>query len=229
LSANPESASRLPRVVQVGFNKCGTRSFQRLFEAAGHRVVQHKIRRPFRRSRKAAFVIQQNLRAGRPVFAGMEDYVLYAGLIHQTETESFEAIRHFREMLRDYPDTILILNTRNREDWIRSRLGHGRGELLRRVMRQRGVATAEQVADIWRSEWDEHHADVRAAMKDRPGQLIEFNLDRDPVQKLIDRLPGYGLRAEDWGDVGRTRGVWEHPLVKRFKRWWAHVRFRPET
>ncbi|HEU0225521.1 MAG TPA: hypothetical protein VFR29_08800, partial [Steroidobacteraceae bacterium] len=78
-------------------------------------------------------------------------------------------------------------------------------------------------------EWDEHHADVREAMKDRPGQLIEFNLDSDPVQKLIDRLPGYGLRAEDWGDVGRTRGVREHALVKRFKRWWAHARFRPET
>ncbi|HEU0224675.1 MAG TPA: sulfotransferase, partial [Steroidobacteraceae bacterium] len=146
MSARPEPAPRLPRVVQIGFNKCGTRSFQRLFEAAGHRVVQHKIRRPLRRSRKAAHLIQQNLRAGRPVFAGMEDYVLYAGLIHQTETESFEAIRHFREMLRDYPDTILILNTRNREDWVRSRLGHGRGELLRRVMRQRGVGTAEEVA-----------------------------------------------------------------------------------
>jgi hypothetical protein len=229
LSVKPEHSQRLPRVVQVGFNKCGTRSFQRLFEGAGHRVVQHKIRKPFRRSRKAAFVIQQNLRAGRRVFAGMEDYVLYAGLIHQTETESFEAIRHFREMLRDYPDTILILNTRNREDWIRSRLGHGRGELLRRVMRQRGVGTAEEVADIWRREWDEHHAEVRAAMQDRPGQLIEFNLDTDPVQKLIDRLPGYGLKAADWGDVGRTRGIREHPLVKRFKRWWAHVRFRPET
>lgn len=229
MSGKPEHAQRLPRVVQVGFNKCGTRSFQRLFEGAGHRVVQHKIRRPLRRSRKAAFVIQQNLRAGRRVFAGMEDYVLYAGLIHQTETESFEAIRHFREILRDYPDTILILNTRNREDWIRSRLGHGRGELLRRVMRQRGVGTAEEVADIWRREWDQHHAEVRAAMKDWPAQLIEFNLDTDPVQKLIDQLPGYGLKAVDWGDVGRTRGVREQPLVKRFKRWWAHVRFRPET
>lgn len=224
-----EAAPRLPRVVQIGFNKCGTRSFQRLFERAGHPVVQHKVRKPFRPSRKAAYLIQQNLRAGRPVFAGMEDYVLYAGLIHQSETESFEAIRHFREMLRDYPDTILILNVRDREDWIRSRLGHGRGELVQRVMRQRGVATAEEVAELWRREWDAHLADVRSAMQDRPGQLIEFNLDTDSVQQLIDRLPGYGLRAEDWGDVGRTRGVRELALVKRFKRWWAHVRFRPET
>ncbi|MGQ0429320.1 MAG: sulfotransferase [Gammaproteobacteria bacterium] len=220
---------RLPRVVQIGFNKCGTRSFQRLFERAGHPVVQHKIRRPLRRSRKAACVIQRNLRAGRRIFAGMEEDVLYAGLIHQTEHESFEAIRHFREMLRDYPDTILILNLRDREDWIRSRLRHGRGELLRRVMRQRGVSTEAEVAELWRQEWDRHLADVREAMRDRPGQLIEFNLDRDPVEMLIQRLPGYGLRAEDWGDVGRTRGIREHPLVQRFKQWWAHARWRPDT
>jgi hypothetical protein len=96
LSAAPEPALRLPRVVQIGFNKCGTRSFQRLFEGAGH----------------------------------PEGYVLCAGLIHQTGTGSFKAIRHSREMLH-------------------------------RVMRQRGVR--------------------------------------------------------------------EFPLVKRIKRRWAHVRYRPET
>lgn len=224
---SPGRSAPLPRVVQIGFNKCGTRSFQRLFEAAGHRVVQHRIRVPLRRSRNAAYVIRENLRAGRKVFAGLEDYVLYAGLIHQTETESFEAIRHFREMLRDYPDTILLLNLRDREDWIRSRLRHGRGELLRRVMRQRGVSTAGEVADLWRREWDEHVADVRSAMAGRPEQLVEFNLDTDRVQDLIERLPGYGLRAEHWGDVGRTRGISEHPLLQRLKRWWAHARWRP--
>ena len=158
----------------------------------------------------------------------MEDYVFYAGLIRQTETESFEAVRHFREMLRDYPDTILLLNVRDREDWIRSRLKHGRGELVQRVMRQRGFTSEQEVAAYWRRLWDEHLADVRAWMADRPRQLVEFNLDTDPVQALVDRLPQYRLKAEDWGDVGRTRGRREHPVIVRLKRWWAHVRWRPD-
>jgi len=219
----------LPRVVQIGFNKCGTRSLQQLFEGAGHPVVQHKIRKPFRRSRKAAYVMQQNIEAGRKIFAGMEEYIYYGGLIHQTENVSFEGIRHFRKILHDYPGTILILNLRDREDWIRSRLKHGQGELVQRVMRQRGVATPEEVAEQWRQEWDKHVADVRGYMADFPDQMIELNLDTDDVKSLIDRLPAYGLKASDWGDVGRTRGVRENALIKRLRGWWAHVRPRPET
>jgi hypothetical protein len=216
-------------VVQIGFNKCGTRSLQRLFEGAGHPVVQHKIRKPLRRSRKAAYVMQRNIEARRKIFAGMEEYLYYGGLIHQSENVSFEGIRHFREILRDYPGTILILNLRDREDWVSSRLKHGRGEFVRRVMRQRNVSTPGEVAEQWRREWEDHIADVRTYMADYPDQLVEFNLDTDDVQTLVDSLPAYDLKASDWGDIGRTRGVRENRLIKRLKRWWAHARPRPET
>ena len=33
-------------MVQIGFNKCGTRSLQQLFEGAGYPVVQHKSGQP---------------------------------------------------------------------------------------------------------------------------------------------------------------------------------------
>jgi hypothetical protein len=216
----------LPRVVQIGFHKCGTRSFQRLFEGAGHPVVQHKVRRRFRPTRNAALIMQENLGAGRKIFTGIEDYTFYAGLIHQTESDSFEPIKHFREMLRDYPDTILLLNVRDREDWIRSRLKHGHGEFAERVMRQRGIATREALADFWRQEWDGHLADVRSFMADRPSQLVEFSLDTGLVEDLVTRLAPYGLKAEDWGDIGRTRGVRRHPLMMKLKRWWSHRRPR---
>lgn len=219
----------LPRVVQIGFHKCGTRSLEQLFRGAGHRVVKFKLRRPFRRSRNAALLIRENLAAGRKAFAGFEDFIFYADLIYQSDHDAFEPIRHFREIMRDYPDTILLLNVRRREDWIRSRFNHGHGEFLRRVMRQRGTDSAEEIVAAWREEWDNHLANVRAFMADRPGQLVEFDLDNDPVQVLVERLPEYCLRAEDWQDIGRTRGVRRHPLVVRLKRFWAHVRWRPSV
>jgi len=227
MSKQAGRAAALPRVVQIGFHKCGTRSLERLFEGAGHRIVKYKLRRPFRRSRNAGLLMRENLRAGRKIFAGMEDHTFYADLIYQTESDSFEPIRHFREIMRDYPDTILLLNVRKREDWIRSRLQHGHGEFARRVMRQRGIASTEALADAWREEWDAHLAEVRAFMQDRPEQLVEFDLDTGSVQVLVERLADYGLRAEDWGDIGRTRGVRRHPLVAGLKRFWAHVRWRP--
>lgn len=217
----------LPRIVQIGFHKCGTRTFQQLFERAGHKVLQHKLRPRFRPSRNAALLMRENLRAGRKIFAGMEDFTFYAGLIYQTESESFEPIRRFTEIMRDYPDTILLLNVRNREDWVQSRLKHGHGEFAKRVMRQRGVEDPEELAEIWRREWDTHLSEVRAFMADRPEQLVEFDLDTGSVQQLVDRLSAYGLKLEDWGDVGRTRGIRRHPIVARAKTLWAHLRWRP--
>jgi hypothetical protein len=229
MSKDSAPSSTLPRVVQIGFNKCGTRSLEQLFQGAGHRVVKYKLRRPFRRSRNAALVMRENLQAGRKIFAGMEDFTFYGDLIYQTKRDSFEPIRCFREILRDYPDTILLLNVRKREDWIRSRLRHGHGEFVRRVMRQRGVSSVDEIADSWRTEWDTHLGEVREFMADRPAQLVEFDLDTDSVEALVERLRDYRLRAEDWGDIGRTRGVRRHPVVASLKRFWAHVRWRPSN
>lgn len=227
MKAQTRHANTLPRVVQIGFHKCGTRSLEQLFRDAGHSVVKYKLRRPLRRSRNAALIMRQNLEAGRKIFAGMEDYAFYADLIYQTESDSFQPIRHFREIMRDYPDTILLLNVRNREDWIRSRLTHSHGEFAQRVMRQRKIASTDELAETWRREWDTHLEEVRAFMADRPEQFIEFDIDTGSVESLVERLSDYGLRATDWADVGRTRGVSRNPLVEKLKKLWAHTRWRP--
>ena len=212
----------LPRVVLVGFNKCGTRSFTRLFSKAGHKAIHRKIREPWQWRRNAAHMMRQNLAAGRKVFAGLEGYTFYSDLLYQTHNDCFEGFRCFREILRDYPDTILVLNLRDREDWIRSRMRHGHGEFATRVMRQRGLDGLEALAAAWRRDWDEHVADVRRYMADRPEQLVEFNL----VNRLVQRVPAYGLRAEDWDDVGRSRGVERHPALAQAKRLWSYIRWR---
>lgn len=225
----PCPSRELPKVVQVGFHKCGTRSLGLLFQRAGHPVVHGKIRARWRPSRNAALQMRRNLAAGRKVFAGLEGFTFYADLLYQTKRDSFEGFRRFREILRDYPGTILLLNLRDREDWIQSRMRHGHGEFAKRVMRQRGIASREALADHWRREWDDHISDVRQYMAAYPEQLVEFDLDTDPVQHLLQHLSAYGLRAEDWNDIGRTRGVRRHPALAQAKRVWSHIRWRVST
>lgn len=218
---------RLPRVVAVGFNKCGTRSLGLLFERAGHRVVHHKFRDGLR-TRRIGRLMKENIEAGRPVFSGAEDFDVYCDLVHSTPAGTWDGNAAFREILRDYPDTILLLNTRDREAWIASRLRHGHGEFARREMRARGLDDEAALTDAWRAEWDAHHAALRAHMADRPHQFVEFDLDRDPVEALIAAFPAHGLSAGDWGDTGRSRDVRRAPLVARAKRAWAHIRPRSE-
>ncbi len=94
----------LPRVVLVGFNKCGTRSFACVFAEAGHAALHNKLRSRWRRSRNAARMMRDNLANGRPVFAGpvfagMDSYTLYSDLVHVTDDGYFEGNETFREIL----------------------------------------------------------------------------------------------------------------------------------
>lgn len=218
--------SGLPRVVAVGFNKCGTRSFAELFRRAGHPVIHHKVRDRWPVPRRIGQVMQANLAAGRKVFDGVEDATFLCDLIYSTPESTWDGASAFREILRDYPDTILLLNLRDREQWIASRLNHGHGEFARREMAARGLQRTEDLTAEWRAEWDAHLAAVRAFMADRPEQYIEFDLDRDRPEDLAARLPAYHLNPADFQDIGRTRGRRMSAAMKALKRFVAHNRPR---
>lgn len=218
---------KLPKVVLIGFNKCATRSFARLFQAAGHKALHHKLRRSLRRSQTMARLMRENLTAGRKIFAGAEDYVFFSDLIYVTPDLAYEGNSDFRQMLADYPDTILVLNLRDREAWIKSRTRHGHGEFIQRYQAALGLADAAAVQDHWRQAWDAHIAAVRAFMADYPDQLIEFDIDSDPITDLTTRLSDYRLNPADWGDSGRSRGRKQTGLLAGLRRFWAHVKHRP--
>lgn len=230
----PKSAlpKALPKVVAIGFNKCATRSLAQLFAAAGHSVVHQKLPQTWSLSRalngrrKLGGIMRSNYYAGLPVFAGVEQYVFYGDLIDSNQQSSFDGNGLFREILKDYPSAILLLNWRNREDWIRSRLQHGHGEFAVREQRVRELSSLDELCDVWRGEWDAHLTAVRAFMADRPSQLVEFNIDSDSIEQLIARFPAYGLQAEHYGDIGRSRGRQLPGWLKGAKYWLAHNRPR---
>ena len=217
---------RLPRVVAVGFNKCGTRAFAELFRRAGHPTIHHKVRDRLLLPRRIGKVMRDNLAAGRRVFDSVEDYIFYSDLILSDGRMTWDGASAFREILRDYPDTILILNLRDREAWIRSRLRHGHGEFARREMAARGLTRPEDLTAAWRADWEAHVTALRAFMQDRPDQFIEYNLDTDRPESLVSRLPAYRLNPADFSDIGRTRGERMNPLHRRIKTAVAHLRPR---
>lgn len=196
----------LPKVVQVGFNKCATRSLAELFERSGHRAAHHKFKSILGKNRNIAEMIRGNIAAGHRMFHGFEDYVLYGDLMSQTQTETYEVFKDFRRVLADYPGTILLLTYRDRENWIRSRLKHGHGTFQKQVMAVNGFSTQQDCIDFWRHDWDTHLADLRSFMQEKPGQLVQYNTDTQPIEDLVAALPAYELDAKQWGDVGRSRG-----------------------
>lgn len=172
--------------------------------------------------------MRANVEAGLPILKGIEKFVFYGDLIDSNKASTFDANSLFRELLKDYPDTILLLNLRNREDWIRSRLRHGHGEFAAREQAVRGLPTQDALVEQWRREWDQHLAAVRGFMVDRPAQLLEFNLDHDRIEELVARLPAYHLQARYFEDIGRTRGRHLPAWIEALKTWIAYRKPRTQ-
>lgn len=105
----PLPVTPLPRIVSIGFNKCGTRALAELFRGAGHRVIHHKVRDRWPVPRRIGQVMKDNLAAGRKVFDSVETYTFYCDLIINDGTTTWDGASAFRDILRDYPDTILLL------------------------------------------------------------------------------------------------------------------------
>lgn len=60
----------------------------------------------------------------------------------------------------------------------------------------------------WSKEWDEHHAAVIEYFKDRPNDLLVFNIEKDNPQELVDFLANaYDLDAQHYKHYKTELGI----------------------
>jgi hypothetical protein len=193
-------------VIQIGFNKCGTRSLYRFFLDNGIPAIHYQHGENGEKVKPGLIGLQmmQNITTGHRAFEGVENFRFYSDMTTPMFTGLFEGHFFFQYLHQSYPDAIFILNTRNLDDWIESRVNHG-GDQVLRFREHFGLTSDDEVLDLWRRQWDRHHEAVRAYFKNRPDQLIEFDIDRDDGAKLAQALAGnYALDSDRWGHYGRT-------------------------
>lgn len=185
-----------PKIIQIGFNKCGTRSMFRFFR-------QNRIKSIHWSKGIVGRDMAINLTTGRKPFAGYEDFVFYSDLMGPVGLPVFEAQFHFRELHAAYPDALFILNTRSEDSWLRSRLRHP--EFIRRFQRHYRLEADAEVEGLWRDQWRAHHAAVHAYFADRPQQLLVFDIEKEDGHALSTFVaPHYRTDPEKWGHVGKA-------------------------
>lgn len=195
--------ARTTRIFQIGFNKCGTRSLYRFLQRSGIPTAH------FARGLLACS-IRDNLAAGKKPLAGrIDDWVGFTDMQQVTRDHAIEAVRYFRELYDYYPNSYFILNTRDKEGWIRSRLNHGAGAYARRYARALKLdEESGAVVARWAEDWDRHHAEVQAFFADKPGRLLVYDIKTDSPQKVVDFLaPDFLTRVEDFRHEGDTASV----------------------
>lgn len=166
------------KVFLVGFNKCGTRSLASYLESRGLKTVHWD-------AGNLARTIKSNLAAGDYVLKGYEDYEAFCDITYLSAQEHIEGCRYYPEYMK-LPDAKFILNTRDKDGWIGSRLDHpGYAD---RFSLAYNCQTAEDAVAIWSKVWDDQHREV---VRDIPAdRLLIFNIESDDPEK-IDRFLGF--------------------------------------
>jgi hypothetical protein len=99
---------RFNKIFQIGFNKCGTRSMHNFFIDLGLKS--------FHKWEKLSPTIQTNIKNNECLLKGVDDYDCFLDCV--------EILDNYKLLDLQYPNSLFILNTRNRDDWITSRLTH---------------------------------------------------------------------------------------------------------
>lgn len=203
-TAEPGGAKR--KVFVIGFNKCGTTSFHRLFNGSGLRAAHWRTEKVF-----LACTIYANMALRRNLLTGISEFDAFTDIVYLDENTYLEANVLFPVLHAENPDALFILNTRNRDRWVASRLNHGGGHRRSMVSRAMAVlnASQEEVVAYWTRQWDEHHAAVRDYFAGKP-TFIEYHIDRDSPEKLATFFGGHdiALDVSAWGQhnaTGRAR------------------------
>ena len=185
------SSSQPPRIFLIGFNKCGTTSFHDYFKANGISSVHW-------RANTLAMALHRNMEAGQPLLSGIEDWTAYTDMIcipgtpweHSNSTGKplIEGCRYFRELHRDYPEALFILNSRDPMQWVRSRFNHDGGRFARaylKALADEGITNRRQLKQRWLEDWHPHHAEVLRYFHTQAWkQFLLFHISETPVKKL---------------------------------------------
>lgn len=171
------------KIFQIGFNRCGTKTIHHYLRANGVKSVHWDHGRLARR-------IFKNLANGDSLLSGYEHFDAFHDMEFISSSGSclLEAFKLFPYFAAQYPDAVFILNTRDREAWIRSRLNHN-DNYAERQRRCLGAASEAELVDIWRTDWEQHHCRVTQFFADRPTRFFVCKIETDLPDRLNAMLP----------------------------------------
>ena len=187
------------RIFQIGFNKCGTRTIHRYLLANGVRSVHWDKGR-------LAQQIFSNLAKGDELVAGYKDYQAFTDMefVDSEGLCSLEAYKLFPQLAAQYPDAVFILNTRDREAWIRSRFRHGGGKYVKKQKIYHNVSACADLAEVWRTEWDAHHRRVIEFFSTKSHRFFVCRIETDLPNLLDEMLPECKLDASRYRVCGKS-------------------------
>jgi len=191
------------KVFQIGFNRCGTRSIHRYLHANGVRSIHWDEGRLAKR-------MFTNLASGDDLLAGYEDFDAFTDMEFLDHCGvHLEGYKLFPYLAARYPDAVFILNTRDRESWIRSRLRHGLGKnkvpYASKFMSTYNLSSIDRLTELWRADWDLHHRRVTEFFASKSHRFFVCRIETDFPHLLNYKIPEGKLVARHFTPPTKTQ------------------------
>lgn len=196
------------KIFQIGLNKCGTLSLCYFFSC-----TKQRIKSIHWDGGKLAKTIMNNISAERYILSGYDNFRFFSDMECCFKTDHgydwFFAYEYFEELDKQCPGSKFILNTRNVDSWIKSRLSHKTEFVLNQfdktekvdscfyserflpwASRKKGInLSKDDLVKLWKDEREEHHEKVLSYFKGREQDLLVFDLDCDGAEKIANFFP----------------------------------------
>ena len=189
---------------QIGLNKCATTALDRFFRRSGYKPFSTSGQVWKKRGKMPTLPvnpqihIHNNVMAGLAPLAGLEQFDCFFDMEYVRPNFAYENYLKFKSFAEFYPDAYFLLNTREKADWIASRVNHQDGR-YREVSGKRLGLEREEVILLWDRLWDEHHANVRDYFSSGKHKFLEFHISKTPISDLVAFVsPDFTLKPEVW-------------------------------
>ena len=204
------------KIFQIGFNRCGTSSFAYFFKKNGFKASHWQ-------NGTVAASIELARREGKPLLTYVNKYQVYTDmelmdlarlsrkllnrrpisrllkvLDHENELQPVYAYRYFKLLDQQYPNSKFILNLRNVDKWVSSRLRFSKQRYRSCLHGDHYHPTEEELGQCWKDDWNDHVEDVKSYFADRPRDLMVFDIERDNVEKILEFFDMLSLDSHHW-------------------------------
>ncbi len=168
------------KIFCIGLNKTGTTSLHKAFEILGYNSVHYSSKEG-----NIQNIIANNYKDNQLLLKSLEHY----DVILDWNDESILDL--YKVFDQQYPNSKFILNTRDLGGWINSREKHVLNisdlENLQKKYPEHTWYNIDKAA--WEKLYHQHHKSVKDYFKNRPNDILEFNLfEGDGWEKLCGFL-----------------------------------------
>lgn len=176
------------KIFQIGFNKCGTVSLWKIFND----FLQEPINAVHWDKGLLAKTMYENLNTGKNLLVGYEDYSYFGDMQYQLWIDNkpkdmiLPYLSMFKILDQQYPNSKFILNTRDINNWLRSRENWAPGGDNNFYMKLYGIDNIIDLKEIYKETWIRHHSDVTEYFSKRPDDLLIYNIETDNIKKLTN-------------------------------------------